>query len=448
MDTLTQLRTGKLAGTTRLDLRCGLTEFPREIFDLADSLEILDLSGNRLFSLPDDFGRLKKLRILFCSENEFEHLPDVLGDCPQLGMIGFKANHIESFEAAALPESLRWLILTGNRVRELPAALGRCTRLQKLMLSGNRLSQLPEEMAACTSLELMRLAANELRALPPWLLTLPRLSWLAFAGNPCSTTAHQRAPTTARIAWKSLQLKGKLGEGASGEIHRALWRRSDEGEEKQVAVKLFRGAMTSDGLPSSEMDAALAAGIHDHLIPVHGRLTDHHEGKEGLVMSLIDPAYVPLAGPPSLETCTRDVYPEPRQFSAQRALSLAHGIASVAQQLHARCIMHGDLYAHNVLWNPNGHCYFGDFGAATFYGSDDTKMARALQGIEVRAFGCLLGELLDRSEWTEDDLKMQNNLRNLEAQCAGTKVGERPSFDEITRELRRNAEQLGFDAPG
>ncbi len=46
MHTLQQLRSGELAGATRLDLSCGLREFPREIFELADSLEVLNLSGN------------------------------------------------------------------------------------------------------------------------------------------------------------------------------------------------------------------------------------------------------------------------------------------------------------------------------------------------------------------------------------------------------------------
>jgi predicted TPR repeat methyltransferase len=45
---LTQLRTGKLQGITRLDLSCGLTELPDEIYQLADTLEILNLSGNAL----------------------------------------------------------------------------------------------------------------------------------------------------------------------------------------------------------------------------------------------------------------------------------------------------------------------------------------------------------------------------------------------------------------
>jgi Leucine-rich repeat (LRR) protein len=88
MHTLDQLRTGQLAGITRLDLSAGLTEFPSEIFDLADSLEILNLSGNKLSALPDDLPRLHKLRVLFCSDNQFTSLPAVLGQCKLLSMIG------------------------------------------------------------------------------------------------------------------------------------------------------------------------------------------------------------------------------------------------------------------------------------------------------------------------------------------------------------------------
>ncbi len=75
LNTLEDLRAGKLAGSRRLKLACGLTEFPREIFALAETLEILDLSGNALSSLPDDLPRLGKLRILFCSNNPFTELP-------------------------------------------------------------------------------------------------------------------------------------------------------------------------------------------------------------------------------------------------------------------------------------------------------------------------------------------------------------------------------------
>lgn len=192
MDTLAQLSSGRLAGVTRLDFSCGLTAFPPEIYRLADTLEILNLSGNALSTLPDDLPRLHKLRVIFCSENRFTEVPEVLGRCPHLTMVGFKANRINHFSAAAIPPRLRWLILTDNQFEELPGELGKCANFQKLMLAGNRLQRLPEALAACQRLELLRIAANRFEALPGWLLSLPRLAWLAYSGNSFSD-AHEVA---------------------------------------------------------------------------------------------------------------------------------------------------------------------------------------------------------------------------------------------------------------
>lgn len=224
MHTLAQLRAGQLSGITRLDLACGLTEFPREIFDLADSLEILNLSGNQLDTLPDDLHRLTRLRVLFCSDNRFTELPECLGRCSALTMVGFKANRITHVTGAALPPLLRWLILTDNCVSQLPDELGQRPYLQKLMLAGNRLQQLPASLGLCHRLELLRIAANQLSELPQWLLTLPSLSWLAYAGNPLEAQAEAAAlNTTTPIDWSHLELQQQLGEGASGVIHQALW---------------------------------------------------------------------------------------------------------------------------------------------------------------------------------------------------------------------------------
>ncbi len=61
--TLAALRRGELAGAR--ELRFGgetLAEFPREVFGLADTLEVLDLGGTGIGSLPDDMGRLGQAR--------------------------------------------------------------------------------------------------------------------------------------------------------------------------------------------------------------------------------------------------------------------------------------------------------------------------------------------------------------------------------------------------
>ena len=416
-ENFSKLKAGALAGSVRLELSCGLTEFSRDIFELADTLEVLNLSGNRLSELPDDLGRLKKLRILFCSDNEFRHVPAVLGECPALGMIAFKANRIETVEDDALSDSLRWLILTDNRIAVLPASIGRCLKLQKLMLAGNLLSELPEEMAACMKVELIRLAANRFTEFPEWLFELPHLSWLGLGGNPW---AERSEVSIDAIGWEELRISHPLGEGASGVIYQA------HRQSRPVAVKVFKGEVTSDGLPECEMAASLAAGHHAGLIPVLGKISDHPEDKAGLVMELIDPDFTNLAGPPSLDSCTRDVYAEGEVFEPAQVIRMARRLSSVAAHLHGRRIMHGDFYAHNLLRNVAGDCLLGDFGAAFIY-PEGAKLER----IEVRALGCLLEELLERCEFREDEANTAAGLWNLQKRCMAEAVGERPDFAEI-----------------
>jgi Leucine-rich repeat (LRR) protein len=123
IETIDLLRSGKLQGIKRLDLAAGLTEFPIEIFDLADSLEILNLSDNCLRSLPADLGRLNKLKVIFLSNNDFEEVPEVLADCPNLSMVGFKSNKIRVLGENVLPLGVRWLILTDNQLEKLPNSI-------------------------------------------------------------------------------------------------------------------------------------------------------------------------------------------------------------------------------------------------------------------------------------------------------------------------------------
>jgi len=192
--------------------------------------------------------------------------------------------------------------------------------------------------------------------------------------------------------------------------------------------------MTSDGLPHCEMAACMVAGEHPNLIPVLGKVVHHPDAVTGLVMELIDPAFVNLAGPPSLESCTRDVYAPDVRFDTTSALTLAHGIASAMRHLHAQGIMHGDLYGHNILYRGDGQALIGDFGAASFHEGEQDELGLALQRIEVRAFGCLLEELVQRCEATDADLVMPK-LQALCAACLNDAAGERPLFAEIEARL-------------
>ncbi|WOD41715.1 leucine-rich repeat-containing protein kinase family protein [Nodosilinea sp. E11] len=427
MHSLEMLRSPQSIEAGRLTLAAGLTTFPEEILDLADSLEILDLSHNALTTLPDSFAKLRNLRIVFFNNNRFERVPEVLGQCPNLSMISFKSNQLATLPAEALPPQTRWLTLTDNRLQSLPETIGQLPHLQKLMLAGNQLRALPEALAACQNLELIRIAANQLDHLPPWLLTLPRLSWLAYAGNPFSQGGVPvGADTLPQIPWADLSLGEVLGQGASGVIYRGLWRQPQG--QFPVAIKLFKGAMTSDGLPEDELRACLAAGAHPHLIGPLGQVAQHPDQKHGLVLPLVPDTYQVMGGPPSLESCTRDTYPADTTFSLAATQAIARGVAAAAAHLHQRGILHGDLYPHNTLINPVGDARLSDFGAASFYDPTDRAVAPALERLEVRAFGCLLEDLVDRCP-------PARFLRPLQQACTQPDVLERPGFQEVLAAL-------------
>lgn len=433
MHTLEQLRSGALAGTRRLDLACGLTELPREVFDLADTLEVLNLSGNRLTDLPHDLGRLRHLKIVFGSSNAFTHLPEVLGDCPALEMVGFKANRIARVPAAALPPRLRWLILTDNAIERLPDELGRRPALQKLMLAGNWLGRLPEGLADAQRLELLRLSANRFGALPGWLVELPRLAWLALAGNPLGWRHAQPQPLP-RIAWQRLQLAERLGEGASGFIHRA---QLDGDAAQSLALKLFKGAVTSDGLPEHELAACQAAGQHAALCTPCAELEDHPEGTRGMLLPLLPPDLVNLAGPPSFDSCTRDVYAPGFSLSALTAWRVAGAMAGALAHLHRRGVMHGDFYAHNILWNPaDGAAMLSDMGGATLLPDDQPALAQALLALEVRAFGCLLEELAQHAVDDPVGPGLRDRLVAVASACLALRPADRPVMADLVRQLQ------------
>lgn len=175
-------------------------------------------------------------------------------------------------------------------------------------------------------------------------------------------------------------------------------------------------------------------------------MTNHPEGTEALVMQLVDPSYRNLAAPPSLQSCTRDVYAADLRFNLPDALRVAHGVASLARQLHGRGLTHGDLYAHNTLIGDDGYAVLGDFGAAAFYDQNDSAVAQALEQIEVRAFGCLFEELLERvdrdSGLTDQQRAALQAAQELCAQCFAPLVKQRSLFKTIEERLASLIKQM------
>lgn len=420
---------------THVAIREDLHQVPEIILDCAPDVQTLDLSGNELTELPDWLPQLANLEVLFLSHNKFTHVPEIIGKLPRLRMLGMRGNQIERISQSALPPSLIWLTLTDNQIQELPRELGLLPGLRKLLLAGNRLRTLPESLARAHSLELLRLSANLFEEFPSWLFKLPALAWLAVAGNPGTRSFQsiREASHSRGISWSQLALRGELGRGASGITHCASMI-SEGGVREDVAVKVFASRISSDGDSHDEMAAALKAGRHPCIVSTRGFITEHPEGRAGLVLDLVPSQFINLARPPSFSSCTRDVYRNDAAFSDRTILSYAADIASAARHLHGLGIAHGDLYAHNTLVSPQS-ALVSDFGAACVYAESNALLRPAMERIEARAFGILLRELLERASGTADETLL-GGLNDLAIRCDAKDVMVRPSFAQIERELR------------
>lgn len=412
MQTLEQLKTGQLVGIKQLKLAQGLTEFPMEILELAETLEVLDLSGNALSGLPPELEQLTKLKIIFASNNQFTHLPEVLGKLPNLEVVGFKTNKIKEVSEASLPSQLRWLILTDNEIEVLPNSLGERPRLRKLALAGNRIKQLPNSMENLVNLELIRLSANQLEHFPDVLMKLPKLAWFAFAGNPfCKHPSS--LDSVPKVTTGSYSLNHVLGQGASGVISHANW--NDEHYEfpNEVAVKVFKGEVTSDGFPHDELEACLQAGHHNNLVKSIAQVDDGNE--LALVMELIPDSYYNLGLPPTLETCTRDTFPQGFTLTVEQVNAIVEQMVDVFNHLHNNKVCHGDLYAHNTLVNEQGEMIFGDFGAASIYGYLSEQQQAAIKTIEARALTYFIEDVCSVCEDSKAALEVMNRFASLAA---------------------------------
>ncbi|GMH59688.1 hypothetical protein TrRE_jg7489 [Triparma retinervis] len=237
----------------------------------------------------------------------------------------------------------------------LENSIGNCVNMRKLMLSGNALTSLPLTMANLTKLELIRLACNNLTSPPMSVLRLPNLKWVALGSNPF--TDKVAPPTVSKpksIERSALEFGDVLGSGASGTTVEAVW------NGKSVAVKQYKGTITSDGSPSHELAVNLCVGMLgcSSLVPVEGVCSGD------LVMGLLE-GYETIGGPPNFDTCTRDVYEEGRKVGADQAERAVNEVGECLRLLHAKGISHGDLYGHNILvkkgvgLGENEGCYEG-----------------------------------------------------------------------------------------
>ncbi|MCB9186011.1 MAG: leucine-rich repeat domain-containing protein [Flavobacteriales bacterium] len=114
-----------------LKLKDRLKQVPLEVFTEFPNLQWLDLSRNRLKSIPPQIGLLKNLKKLILNKNKIEALPAEIGQL----------------------EDLRELIISENELETLPDEIGNLKKLRYIDMWSNNITGLPRTMEDMYALE-------------------------------------------------------------------------------------------------------------------------------------------------------------------------------------------------------------------------------------------------------------------------------------------------------
>lgn len=165
-------------------------------------MAVLNISANKFSNLPDILQNLVNLKSLIAYKNKIEILSPILlnsltnirtlnlnhnrlkcipaeiGRLKNLESLSVEHNQLEElpFELCYI-EQLQKLYLGYNRLVSLPEEFGKLWRLKHLILHKNRLQELPASIIDCTSLTILDVACNELRTFPPEFECLPLQSF-------------------------------------------------------------------------------------------------------------------------------------------------------------------------------------------------------------------------------------------------------------------------------
>ncbi|XP_078083680.1 volume-regulated anion channel subunit LRRC8D-like [Mustelus asterias] len=183
---------GSMLNLARLDLQnCDLETIPLGIFSLSNLQELsfqgnelsaideienlrrlrklssLNLSFNRIKSIPDSFSFISNLEHFNVSNNQIETLPNSMFTVQKLQHLDMSSNHL-----VAIPPSikylknLKYLDLSSNKLETLPDELFQCKKLKTLKLNNNLLTSLSGKIQQCSQLSRLELKTNPLDELP------------------------------------------------------------------------------------------------------------------------------------------------------------------------------------------------------------------------------------------------------------------------------------------
>jgi len=194
---------------------CNLTEssiveFPGELLDsvLLKKIRALDLSSNKLPSIPPAVESYEVLKSLILENNKIRCIPDEIGKLTKLEILNISKNLLTELPSTLCHlKSLREMNASENALRKFPTQLGGLRNLCHVNLAHNKITEVPdgissleaveinldnnqisiisEDISQCSKLKVLRLEENclDLAAFTPHILKNSKFSTLTVNGN-------------------------------------------------------------------------------------------------------------------------------------------------------------------------------------------------------------------------------------------------------------------------
>jgi hypothetical protein len=163
-----------------------LISLPKEI-GLFVNLKALDIAGNQLRELPSEISQLKQLTTLNAISNRLMKLPEEIKELTALKYL-FLSNNTLCFLPLEIGDlsSLQQLWIENNQLLDLPKTIGNLNNLKLLYLYNNQITRFPDEIGRMQSLQILSAAKNLLVELPDAIGNLDDLQILTLDNNSLS----------------------------------------------------------------------------------------------------------------------------------------------------------------------------------------------------------------------------------------------------------------------
>jgi hypothetical protein len=195
----------------------------------------LDLSGQKLLSLPEEIGRLYGLRQLRLRGNRLSALPLSLENLQNLEELNLIDNDFSEFPRIILNlGNLKILSLGRNRIENIPEDIDRLTKLTQLNLSHNSIRSLPSSIGNLRDLIALVLSFNSISEIPLDFRKLVKLREFNVTVNPL---IYPPADIVAGGIMKIMLFL--LGESHKAEAEQFGYIRLDLPEALKIAFKQY-----------------------------------------------------------------------------------------------------------------------------------------------------------------------------------------------------------------